>query len=112
MDSGVENVNTKVSEFVSEGTIKRILAQVDIAQSNSMIEAWWRQLKHRWLFLNELDSATSVRKLVGFYVEQHNTVVPHFAFQGQTPDEIYFGTGAKVPSSVMSLGLDEIVPQS
>ncbi|MFM8398968.1 MAG: hypothetical protein ACKOAH_14145, partial [Pirellula sp.] len=58
---------------------KRVLAQVDIAQSNGMIEAWWRQLKHQWFFLNELDRATSVRRLVGFYVEQHNTVVPHFA---------------------------------
>ena len=100
MDSGVENVNAKVNEIVSDGTIKRVLAQVDIAQSNSMIEAWWRQLKHQWLFLNELDSATSVRKLVGFYVEQHNTVVPHFAFEGQTPDEIYIGTGASVPAKL------------
>ena len=100
MDSGVENVNIKVNELVSDGTIKRVLAQVDIAQSNSMIEAWWRQLKHQWLFLNELDSATSVRKLVGFYVEQHNTVVPHFAFQGQTPDEMYFGTGVSVPATL------------
>ncbi len=65
-----------------------------------MIEAWWRQLEHQWLFLNQLDSATSVRKLVGFYVEQHNTVVPHFAFQGQTPDEMYFGTGASVPAKL------------
>ncbi len=112
MDPGVENVNAKVNERVSGGTTKRILAQVDIAPSNSMIEVWWRQLKHQLLFLKELVSANSVRKLVCFYVEQHNTVVPHFAFQGQTPDEIYFRTGAKVPSSVMSLGLDEIVPQS
>lgn len=100
MDSGVENVNTKVNELVSDGTIKRILAQVDNVQSNSMIEAWWLQLKHQWLFLNQLDSATSVRKLVGFYVAQHNTVVPHFAFQGHTPDEMYFGTGASVPAKL------------
>ncbi len=74
-----------------------ILAQVDIVESNSMIEAWWRQLKHEWVYLNELDSESSVRKLIAFYVEQHNSVVPHFAFQGQTPDEMYFGTGANVP---------------
>ncbi|XZE34492.1 DDE-type integrase/transposase/recombinase [Pirellulaceae bacterium SH501] len=97
MDSGVENVNGTVNELVSDGTIQRILAQVDIVESNSMIEAWWRQLKHQWLYLNELDSESSVRKLIAFYVEQHNSVVPHFAFQGQTPDEMYFGTGAKVP---------------
>jgi len=100
MDSGVENVNTKVNELVSDGTIKRLLAQVDIVQSNSMIEAWWRQLKHQWLFLNELDSATSVRKLIAIYVEPHNSVVPHFAFQGQTSDEMYFGSGASVPSKL------------
>ncbi len=97
MDSGVENVNGTVNELVSDGTIQRILAQVDIVESNSMIEAWWRQLKHQWLYLNELDSASSVRKFVAFYVEQHNSVVPHFAFQGQTPNEMVFGTGANVP---------------
>jgi putative transposase len=62
-----------------------------------MIEAWWRQLTHQWLYLNELDSANSVRKLVAYYVQQHNSVVPHFAFQAQTPDETYLGTGASVP---------------
>lgn len=46
MDSDVENVNGTVSELVSDGTIKRILAQIDIVESNSIIEAWWRQLKH------------------------------------------------------------------
>ena len=97
MDSGAENVNGTVNELVSDGTTQRILAQVDIVESNSMIEAWWRQLKHQWLYLNELDSASSIRKLIAFYVEQHNSVVPHFAFQGQTPDEMVFGTGAKVP---------------
>ena len=97
MDSGVENVNGTVNELVSDGTIKLILAQVDIVESNSMIEAWWRQLMHQWLYLNELDSANSVRKLVSFYVEQHNSVVPDFAFQGQTPDEMYLATGASVP---------------
>ena len=24
---------------------------------------------------------------------EHNRVLPHSAFRGQTPDEIYFGTG-------------------
>ncbi len=39
MDSGFENVNGTVNELVSDGTIQRILAQVDIVESNSMIEA-------------------------------------------------------------------------
>lgn len=53
--------------------------------------------QHQWLYLNEFDSASSVRKFVGTYVEQRNSIVPHFVLQGQTPDEMVSGTGAKVP---------------
>ena len=31
---------------------------------------------------------------------QHNTTIPHAAFDGQTPDEIYFGTGAAIPDQL------------
>jgi len=46
MDSGVENLNTQVDALVASGTIQRIIAQVDVVFSNSMIESWWRMLKH------------------------------------------------------------------
>jgi len=62
-----------------------------------MIEALWRALKHGWLFLHQLDTFAALEKLIAFYVEQHNSVVPHFAFAGQTPDEMYFGRGDQVP---------------
>jgi putative transposase len=61
------------------------------------IEAWWRSLKYGWLFLHPLDSVAKVRRLVAFYVHEHNSIVPHSAFEGQTPDEMYFGTGDGVP---------------
>jgi len=64
-----------------------------------MFEAWWRSLKHQWLFLHSLDSVTTVRRLVAYYVEQHNRVLPHSAFHGQTPDEIYFRAGDTVPQT-------------
>jgi hypothetical protein len=34
-----------------------------------MIEAFWRSLKHQWLYLNSLDSIERLRALVEFYVE-------------------------------------------
>ena len=77
MDSGVENINAHVAALIEANTIQRVLAQVDIHFSNSMIESWWRQLKHQWLFLNTLDTIATVRKLVEFYVQQHNEHVPH-----------------------------------
>ena len=96
-DGGVENRNRRVDALVEEGLLDRVIAQVDVTPSNSMIEAWWRSLKHNWLYLNRLDCLARVRRLVAFYVEQHNEHSPHSAFRGQTPDEMYFGTGENVP---------------
>ena len=101
-DAGVENVNAQVDELIGSGILRRLLAQTEIAFSNSMIESWWRTLKHQWLYLNTLDSLSSLRKLVEFYVAEHNTRLPHSAFRGQTPDEMYFGTGAHVPPELAS----------
>ena len=61
-----------------------------------MIEAFWPSLKHAWLYLHCLESVESLRRLVDFYVRQHNEVMPHAAFEGQTPDEMYFGVGDTV----------------
>jgi hypothetical protein len=65
-----------------------------------MIEAFWRSLKHQWLYLNSLDSIEHLRALVAFFVEQHNTQMPHSAFSGQTPDEMYFGTAVDLPAQL------------
>ena len=57
-------------------------------------------MKHQWLFLNHLDSLDTLRKLVEFYVAEHNEKIPHSAFRGQTPDEMYFGRGETVPDEL------------
>ena len=38
----------------------------------------------------------AVRRHVAFYVNAHNTEIPHPAFSGQTPDEIYHGRGEDI----------------
>jgi putative transposase len=65
-----------------------------------MIEAFWRSLKHSSLYLHSLDNLAALRRLVDFYVDQHNEVMPHAAFEGQTPDEIFFGIGDGVPKKL------------
>jgi putative transposase len=100
--AGVENVNAQVDELITAGVLRRVLAFTELKFSNSMIEAWWRSLKHQWLFLHSLDSVSTVRRLVAFSVDQHNRVLPHSAFHGQTPDEMYFGTGDAVPKDLRS----------
>ncbi len=71
-DSGVENRNRSMDALVDAGLLRLVLARTDICSSNSLIEAWWRSLKRRWLFLHALDSAARVETLVAFYVAEHN----------------------------------------
>ena len=99
-DAGCENVNSDVDGLLEDEGLRRTLAQVDVTFSNSMIEAFWRSLKHSWLYLHSLESVESLRRLVDFYVRQHNEVMPHAAFAGQTPDEMYFGVGDPVAAEL------------
>jgi hypothetical protein len=42
----------------------------------------------------------TLRKLIDFYVAEHNATMPHSAFRGQTPDEMHFGQGATIPDEL------------
>ncbi len=99
-DGGVENFNASVDELIDSGVLRRLLAMTEISFSNSLIESWWRALKHQWLYLNSLDTVATVKNLVAFYVDEHNSLLPHSAFCGQTPDEKYFGTGEHIPAEL------------
>jgi hypothetical protein len=57
-------------------------------------------LKHAWLYLHSLDNLPALHRLIEFYVVAHNEVMPHSAFEGQTPDEMYFGAGDAVAAEL------------
>ncbi len=97
---GAECVIDGSVDVLDSEEFRRVLAQVEVTFSNSMIEAFWRSLKHSWLYLHSLDSFTALRRLIEFYVKAHNEVMPHAAFQGQTPDEVFFGIGDDVPKKL------------
>jgi len=59
---GVENVNPQVDDLIAAGVLRRVLAFTELKFSNSLIEAWWRSLKHPWLFLHAWESVTTVRR--------------------------------------------------
>jgi putative transposase len=99
-DSGSENVNGAVDGVLGDEELTRVLAQVEVTFSNSMIEAFWRSLKHSWLYLHSLDSLPALRRLIKFYVDQHNGVMPHSAFQGQTPNEVFFAIGDDIAKNL------------
>ena len=90
---------------MADGFVHRVLALVEVSFSNSMIEAFWRSLRccvrrhslrHQWLYLHSVESFTQLKQLIDFYVREHKTQMPHHAFVGQTPDEVYFGHADRV----------------
>jgi len=71
-DSGSENVNREVDDLLERVDWRRVLAQVEVTFSNSMIEAFWRSLKRSWIYLHSLDTVEALHRLVEFYVSAHN----------------------------------------
>ncbi|MAG29624.1 MAG: hypothetical protein CL908_01875 [Deltaproteobacteria bacterium] len=61
-------MNEAVDDILDGEELARALAHVEVTFSNSMIEAFWRSLKHSWLYLHSLDSLTALRRLIAFYV--------------------------------------------
>ncbi len=93
-------VDSAVNKLVVSGILKRLLAMSNISFSNSLIELWWRALKHQWLFLSSLESVTRIEMVVAFYVDEHNTRLPPSAFRGQATDKICFGNGDRIPAKL------------
>ena len=49
---------------------------------------------------HRLEAAAAVSRYVEFYVAEYNATIPHAAFAGQPPDEIYFGRGEGIPAKL------------
>jgi len=68
----VENINGQVDELVKTGTLCRILPLLEVAFSNSMIEAWWRSLRrhmtksqHRDMEKGNITFSENAMKVIG-----------------------------------------------
>ena len=68
--------------------------------SFSMTGAWLRTLKHRWLFLNTLETTVAVRRPARFHVASHNAGTQHSALRGQAPGENCHGRGQRMPKQL------------
>lgn len=98
-DDGGENCadNPSIASALLDTGSTMAIAGVDLLCSNSMIERFWMQLKHNYLFTQRLDSMAALRRFVDFFAEQHNEVIPHSAFNGQTPAEVFLGAEVDLP---------------
>jgi len=102
IDGGSENRIERFDDTLNWAKARMQKALVDIAYSNSMIEVFWRKLKHSYLYKYSLDSLATVKRLIEKYIEDYNALMPHSAFNCQTPDEIYFGTAPNIEEHLVT----------
>ena len=89
VDKGPENLNKDVDELIKTGFISRIIAQLDVVYSNSLIESFFNQLKNRYLYYEDINTPLKLQKCVDFYVQQQNEVIPMMSLNGTTPIQAY-----------------------
>ena len=93
VDGGPENNNHIIDSFLSRDDIpiNKVIAQVDVHFSNSMIEAANKLLKYRYLFIQNIPNGDSLRKHLEYFIPIYNDIRPHISLKGKTPYEAYFG---------------------
>ena len=93
---------------------KTLLKELHIRQSmdgksrwadNVMIERWFRSLKTEEIYLNEYPTPRALRKAIGAYIQQYNTVRPHQALGYETPEAAYGSCFASPAADLDSLVL-------
>jgi hypothetical protein len=85
-DGGPEN-HGEVSKFISgKENIKQVIAQKDIIQSNSMVEAVNKHIKYHYLFKQNLKDIDGVNNYLAYSVGDYNDK-PHGKLYGLTPNE-------------------------
>lgn len=89
---------------------KALLKSLHIRQSmdgksrwadNIMIERWFRSLKTELIYVNEFRSPRELRRMIGQYVNDYNTLRPHQALDYATPEAAFRNCFAP-----LSAGLD------
>jgi hypothetical protein len=89
--SGTENLNSHVDELVAADLFRRIVAQIDIRFSNSMIEMLFHRLKHRHLFHIPFNDFDTAKKGPDFYFNRSNIFILQAALKGATAEELNTG---------------------
>jgi putative transposase len=93
-DAGVEN-EAKVDDLIASGVLRRVLAFTELKFSNSMIEAWWRLPQTSRALPPLVEQRYHGPSISRVLRSEHNRVLPHSAFRGQTPDEMYTAQGTR-----------------
>ncbi len=86
-DAGVENKGP-VNEQLNNWHIGKVIAQQDVAFSNSMVEAANKRIKYDFVYWQHFSDLASLSNYLPTLIEQYNNK-PHSALFGFTPKEVF-----------------------
>jgi putative transposase len=61
-------------------------------RDNVFVERLWKSVKYEEVYLKAYETVCAAREHIGLYLAFDNASRPHRAYEGQTPDTIYFDT--------------------
>ena len=91
-DGGSEN-KAEVLDYINQPdiNIKKIIAQIDVKFSNSMVESFNSLIKYRSLYLHDIPDHNALIRHMTEFIPVYNNDRPHYAHKYLTPEESYFG---------------------
>ncbi|MDI3321386.1 hypothetical protein [Pinibacter soli] len=90
-DDGSENKGAVTDMLAKPGMLwKKIIAQVDIVQSNSMVEAANKIIKHRFLYKQCIACLAELKNKLPAIIEEYNNT-PLVSLSAYTPNEVLAG---------------------
>jgi hypothetical protein len=90
-DAGIENKG-RLDEWLNKPGLlwKKLIAQIDIIQSNSMVEAANRILKYRFLYTKPVADTDELINTLEDAIKSYNSI-PNGQLYGFTPNEVLSG---------------------
>ena len=95
-DQGSQFTSLEFTETLKEAGIRISMDGKGRWMDNVFIERLWRSLKYESVYLNELETGTEARMIIGRWMTFYNEERPHSSLDDKTPNETYwnFNTGS------------------
>lgn len=89
-DQGSQFTSAEFASLLKEHGIRISMDGKGCWRDNVFVERLWRSVKYEEVYLKAYDSLPEAKTQLGAYLAFYNMRRPHRAFDGQTPDAIYF----------------------
>jgi len=91
-DQGSQFTSLDFTRILKDHGIKISMDGKGRWMDNVFIERLWRSLKYESVYLSAFENGMQARRDIGRWMTHYNETRPHSTFDGQTPNEVYYGS--------------------